>query len=74
MVLTFEAKGSPVFSSTGKASISALKAIVGPGKSPSRIPTTPVYAILVSTFIPRERKWSSTFFAVLNSLFPSSGY
>ena len=42
VVLTFDAKGNPVFSSTGKASISALRAIVGPGLPPFINPTSPV--------------------------------
>ena len=41
-VLTFEANGNPVFSSTGKASISARSAIVGPGWPPLISPTKPV--------------------------------
>jgi hypothetical protein len=54
--------------------MSALRATTGPGFPPLKIPTTPVLAIPVCTSIPRERRCVAIFSAVLNSLFPNSGF
>ncbi len=46
---SFEAKGSPVSSVTGSASMSDRSATTGPGLPPTRSPTTPVFATPVRT-------------------------
>ena len=69
-----EAKGMSTRSFTGSASISALRATTGPGFPPFRIPTTPVFPTPACTSIPRERRCTAIFSAVLNSLFPNSGF
>jgi hypothetical protein len=46
MLLLSDLKGKSVFSSIGKASISARSAIVGPGWSPSTSATIPVFTQL----------------------------
>ena len=53
-------KGRSFRSGTGNASMSARRAITGPGRPPSRMPTTPVCATPVVTSIPSDsRCWAT---------------
>ena len=74
VVFSLEAKGRPVRSTTGKASMSALRATKGPGLSPLSIAIKPVLAMPVFTSKPKEFKCFSIYLAVLNSRLDNSGY
>ena len=73
-VVTLEAKGRATLSYTGKASISALKAMTAPGLPPFKTATTPVLATgyLTSRF-GKVFKKSAMYFPVFTSLLDSSG-
>src|SRR5918995_1896898 len=68
-----EAKGSPVSSWIGNASMSALNPTVGPSPSPLRVATTPFSATPVCISRVRPSRAASTFPAVFSVSKPSSG-
>jgi hypothetical protein len=71
--VTLEANGRPVFSSTGRASMSARRATTLPGLPPFSTPTTPVRPTPSRTSKPRARSSLATRAAVRTSWLPSSG-
>src|SRR5690606_28393558 len=68
-----EAKGRPVVSVTGSASMSARSASLGPGRPPLSTAVTPVVAMPVRGSSPSARRCSATRAAVRVSRLPSSG-
>ena len=68
-----EAKGRPVSSRIGSASMSARSATVGPSPSPSSVATMPFSATPVSTSRGRPSRAARTFPAVFSVSKPSSG-
>ena len=71
---TSEAKGSPVSSCKGRASMSARSSIVGPGRAPSSVATTDVVLLPVRTSSPSGASASSTTCWVRGSVRPISGW
>ena len=71
--LTCDAKGSPVTSATGSASMSARSATTLPGRPPWSRPTTPWPPTPVRTSMPSLRRCSATSAAVRSSWPDSSG-
>jgi hypothetical protein len=69
-----EANWRPVSSGIGRASISARKRSVRPGRAPSRNASTPVPPIPSWTVRPRARMRAARLAAVLTSAKASSGY